>query len=92
MGTLKGVGQIYEQTFIETYSKVGFANLYDRKIPLTAADLLNDRVLPFFGRDAIPLSRCSPIAAPNTVAPRNGMNMNSISQSRILITPDEWDW
>jgi hypothetical protein len=24
------------------------AKLYDRKAPITAADLLNDRVLPFF--------------------------------------------
>jgi hypothetical protein len=48
VGTLKGVGRIYQQTFIDTYSKVAFAKLYDRKTPITAADLLNDRVLPFF--------------------------------------------
>ena len=48
VGTLKGVGRIYQQTFIDTYSKVGLAKLYDRKTPVTAADLLNDRVLPFF--------------------------------------------
>ena len=47
VGTLKGVGRIYQQTFIDTYAKVGFAKLYDRKTPLPAADLLNDRVLPF---------------------------------------------
>lgn len=57
VGTLKGVGRIYQQTFIDTYSKVGFAKLYDRKTPLTAADLLNDRVLPFFEEAEIPLSR-----------------------------------
>src|SRR4051794_5010283 len=39
VGTLKGVGRIYQQTFIDTYPKVGFAKLYDRKTPLTAADL-----------------------------------------------------
>jgi transposase InsO family protein len=44
------VGRIYQQTFIDTYSKIGFAKLYDRKMPVTAADLLNDRVLPFFAR------------------------------------------
>jgi transposase InsO family protein len=54
---LKGVGRIYQQTFIDTYSKVGFAKLYDRKTPLTAADLLNDRVMPFFEEHGIPLSR-----------------------------------
>jgi transposase InsO family protein len=57
VGTLKGVGRIYQQTFIDTYSKVGFAKLYDRKTPLTAADLLNDRVVPFFEAHGIPLSR-----------------------------------
>ena len=57
VGTLKGVGRIYQQTFIDTYSKVGFAKLYDRKTPVTAADLLNDRVLPFFEAQAIPLNR-----------------------------------
>ena len=57
VGTLKGVGRIYQQTFIDTYSKVAFAKLYDRKTPLTAADLLNDRVLPFFEEHEIVLSR-----------------------------------
>jgi transposase InsO family protein len=57
VGTLKGVGRIYQQTFIDTYSKVGFAKLYDRKTPVTAAELLNDRVLPFFEQHDIPLSR-----------------------------------
>ena len=57
VGTLKGVGRIYQQTFIDTYSKVGFAKLYDRKTPVTAADLLNDRVLPFFEQHEIPLNR-----------------------------------
>src|SRR6476620_11171481 len=48
VGTLKGVGRVYQQTAIDTYSKVAFAKLYDRKTPLTAADLMNDRVVPFF--------------------------------------------
>ncbi|HET6275605.1 MAG TPA: IS481 family transposase [Candidatus Cybelea sp.] len=48
VGTLKGVGRVYQQTFVDTYSKVGFAKLYEQKTPITAADLLNDRVLPFF--------------------------------------------
>ena len=57
VGTLKGVGRIYQQTFIDTYTKVGFAKLYTEKTPVTAADLLNDRVLPFFEQHEIPLSR-----------------------------------
>jgi hypothetical protein len=57
VGTLKGVGRIYQQTFIDTYSKVAFAKLYDRKTPVTAADRLNDRVLPFFEEHEVALSR-----------------------------------
>src|SRR6476659_4506878 len=57
VGTLKGVGRVYQQTFIDTYTKVGFAKLYDRKTPITAADLLNDRVIPFFEAHDVPLQR-----------------------------------
>jgi len=48
VGTLKGVGRIYQQTFVDTYSKVACCKLYPTKTPITAADLLNDRVLPLF--------------------------------------------
>ena len=48
VGTLKGVGRIYQQTFVDTYSKVACYKLYPTKIPITAANLLNDQVLPLF--------------------------------------------
>jgi transposase InsO family protein len=48
VGTLKGVGRVYQQTFVDTYSKVAFCKLYTTKTPITAADILNERVLPFF--------------------------------------------
>jgi transposase InsO family protein len=51
------VGRIYQQTFIDTYTKVAFAKLYDRKNAITAADMLNDRVLPFFEEHGVPLLR-----------------------------------
>jgi transposase InsO family protein len=57
VGNLKGVGRIYQQTFIDTYTKVAFAKLYDRKHAITAADTLNDRVLPFFEEHEVPLLR-----------------------------------
>jgi transposase InsO family protein len=57
VGNMKGVGRIYQQTFIDTYSKTVFAKLYDRKTPITAADLLNDRVVPFFEEQDVKLSR-----------------------------------
>jgi transposase InsO family protein len=57
VGNLKGVGRVYQQTFIDTYAKVAFAKLYDRKTPLTAADLLNDRVVPFYDSHDVKLLR-----------------------------------
>src|SRR5512136_2590502 len=60
LGTLKGVGRIYQQTFIDTYSKLAFVKLYDRKNALTAADMLNDRVLPFFEEQGVPMLRILP--------------------------------
>jgi Winged helix-turn helix/Integrase core domain len=57
VGNIKGVGRIYQQTFIDTYSKVATAKLYDRKNAITAADTLNDAVLPFFEQYDIPLLR-----------------------------------
>lgn len=48
VGHLKGVGRVYQQTFVDTYSKIAFAKLYTTKTPITSADLLNDKVLPFF--------------------------------------------
>ena len=57
VGTFTGVGRIYQQTFIDTYAKVGFAKLYTEKTPITAADRLHDRVLPFFEEQGIALLR-----------------------------------
>ncbi len=57
VGNIKGVGRIYQQTFIDTYSRLGFAKLYETKHAITSADILNDRVLPFFEEHEIPLLR-----------------------------------
>src|SRR5262245_51034186 len=57
VGNIKGVGRIYQQTFIDTYTKVAMAKLYDRKNALVAADMLNDRVVPFFDAQQVPLLR-----------------------------------
>jgi len=57
VGTIKSIGRIYGQTFIDTYSKVAFVKLYDRKNALVAADMLNDRVLPFYEEHGVPLLR-----------------------------------
>lgn len=57
VGTLKGVGRVYQQTYVDTYCKVAHAKLYTTKTPITAADLLNDRVLPFYESQELPVLR-----------------------------------
>lgn len=57
VGNLKGVGRIYQQTFVDTYSKVAHCKLYTSKTPITTADLLNDRVLPFYQSQQLPMLR-----------------------------------
>jgi transposase InsO family protein len=57
VGSIKGVGRIYQQTFVDTYSKWATAKLYTTKTPITAADLLNDRVLPFFAEQEMGILR-----------------------------------
>ncbi len=57
VGYLKGVGRIYQQTVVDTYSSVTFAKVYTAKVPVTAADVLNDRVLPFFEDHQVPVLR-----------------------------------
>ena len=57
VGTLKGVGRIYQQTFVDTYSKWAAAKLYTTKTPITGADLLNDKVLPAFAEQGMSVIR-----------------------------------
>jgi transposase InsO family protein len=57
VGYIKGVGKIYQQTFIDTYTRVATAKLYDRKNALVAADMLNDKVLPLYEQYDIKLLR-----------------------------------
>ena len=57
VGTIKGIGRIYQQTFVDTYSKVAACKLYTTKTPITAADLLNDRVLPLLESEGVDLLR-----------------------------------
>ena len=55
VGYIKGVGKIYQQTFVDTYSKVAFAQLSDRKNALVATYLLNSKVVPFFDEHQVKL-------------------------------------
>ena len=68
VGTLKGVGRVYQQTYVDTYCKVAHAKLYTTKTPITAADLLNDRVLPFHDEHDLPVLR--------VMTPSHGLQAN----------------
>ncbi len=57
VGTLKGVGRVYLQTYVDTYSKVAHCQLYTSKTPITAADMLNQKVLPFYEEHDLPVLR-----------------------------------
>lgn len=57
VGYIKGVGKIYQQTGIDTFSNIGFAKLYQSKTSIEASDFLNDKVLPFFDEHRIPVLR-----------------------------------
>ena len=81
VGTIKGVGRIYQQTFIDTYSRLATAKLYTDKSAITAADLLNDRVVPFFDEQGIKLHASSPTGAPSTAG-----------SPRITPTSSTWRW
>jgi transposase InsO family protein len=57
VGNLKGVGRIYQQIFVDTYIKIAFAKLYVTKTPITSANMLNDKVLPYFEAHELPILR-----------------------------------
>jgi len=54
---INSVGRVYQQTFVDTYSKWATAKLYTTKTPITSADLLNARVLPFFAEQGMGVIR-----------------------------------
>lgn len=57
VGNFKGIGRVYTQTFIDSYSRVADVKLYTEKTALTAADMLNDRILPWYEEQQVPLLR-----------------------------------
>ena len=87
VGTLKGVGRIYQQTVIDTYAKVAFAKLYDRKTPITAAEILNDRVVPFYDEHGIRLSPGADRPRHRVLRQRRATNTSSTWRSRTSTTP-----
>lgn len=57
VGNMKGVGRIYQQTFVDTYSRIAFAKLYNEKTAITAAHTLNEVVVPWYNEEGLELLR-----------------------------------
>ncbi len=57
VGNFKGIDKVYSQVFIDSYTRVTDAKLYTDKTALTATDMLNDRVLPWYESQQIPVLR-----------------------------------
>src|SRR5438067_6316069 len=55
-GSLKGVGKVYVQVVVDVFCSLAFAKVYTSKMPLTACDVLYDRVLPFYETLGVPIS------------------------------------
>jgi len=57
VGTIKGLGRIYQQTGMDAYSNFGFAKVYQNKMAISAIDFLETKVLPVYKEWHIPLDR-----------------------------------
>lgn len=57
VGNFKGIGKVYSQVYIDSYSRVADAKLYLDKTALTTADMLNDRILPWYNEQGVPVLR-----------------------------------
>src|ERR1700730_4745579 len=81
---MKGVGFEIQASLAmrRLSSEVTFAKLYDRKTPITAADLLNDWVVPSSMNKTSRPHVFLLIVAPTTSATATTSNMSSISQER----------
>jgi len=57
VGTIKGLGRIYQQTGIDAYSNFGFAKVYTNKKADSAIDFVQTKALPVYEMFQIPLDR-----------------------------------
>ena len=91
VGNIKGVLRIYQQTLVDSYSRVAHVKLSDRKNALVAAEVLNDRVLPWFEDQEVKLLRILTDRGSEFVGNvqhhEYDTNTNCIWPSRTLTTP-----
>ncbi len=91
IGYIKGIGKLYQQTGIDTHSNVGFAKVYTEKTSLTAADFLNDKVLPYFDEQSIRVLRvlsdngAEYCGRPESHSYQLFLHLNDIEHTRIKV-------
>ncbi len=57
VGVFKGVGRVWLEAVVDSYSSFAFAKLYTERSAQAAADLLTSRVLPFYVGEGVPVAR-----------------------------------
>ena len=57
VSNFKGIGKAYGQVLIDSYSRLTHGKVYQEKTALTGVDLLNDRILPWYQQEGVPLLR-----------------------------------
>jgi hypothetical protein len=87
VGTLKGVGRVYQQTFVDTYAKVAFAKLYTTKTPITRRTCSTTGYCPSLNPRDCRCCGCSRTVAPSIAARQTAMTMSCIWPSTTLSTP-----
>jgi Integrase core domain len=56
-GDLSSIRDIYVETVVDANCRMGFAKVYPSKNAMNAADILQDRVLPFYERYSVTIGR-----------------------------------
>ncbi len=90
VGTLKGVGRVYQQTYVDTYCKVAHCQLYTSKTPITAADMPNQKVLPFYEEHDLPVLRILTDRGTEYCGKPVGMSEVLCSQHELNISTAQW--
>ena len=57
VGNFKGIGKVYGQVFLDSYSRLADVQLYQEKTSLRSAEILNDKVLPWYQKHGVPILR-----------------------------------
>jgi transposase len=83
VGTIKGVGRIYMQVVVDAHCSLAFGKLYLSKVPMTAVDVLHDRVLPFYEEHSVDIDHRAACLGLIHFCPHREM---------LLTICNKWNW